>query len=1488
MTDDTTLRVGVEADASQAVNDMRAAATAASDLADSFREIASVAVTAARALTKAEQGVTGTARAGKQAAQNVQAATNALKEQSDAAKTLSQNLLEVARRQQSGGRVFAVANSGQANALQGYSKPLDYSEEAASLRRLSDVREANIRLIRQTVEANIAESKSARESATANKSIADAMLQAQRQRSRRYAEPQRASNNVIPNGLEVDGVRVGASFGQIEEAAKGATGAVDSFRNGLFTARFALNDISNATGIAGAALIAFNAASVNAASTYESAFASIRRTSGATLDELKVIENQFIDLAQSIPGGFNNLAQIGELAGQLNIPTQRIASFTEVVAQFTSSTDVAVQASAEAFGRLDTLLPDVQGNYEALGSSILNVGVNSVATESSIISTTTQIAAAGAQARFTADEVIGLAASYASLGIAPEAARGSTIRIFSEIRQAAAEGGDALDEFARIAGMSAAEFRDAWNSGDSSELFLDFLRGLQREGTGAETALRDLGVTGVRDINALLRLSQNVDIVTDAFGDANAGFRDATQLGEAFGITSETLNSRLEVLGQSFQALFATLGESGTGPIKEFINLLIDAIKVMTEIAKNPAAQWIAIFGGLFTLIAGGVLVLTSLVARLGSAAVAVRILRADMLAWRTEIAATNTQLTAMQSRLLGAGLAATNFTNILKGLAYGTAITAGITLLIAGFTALGEATKSSGDRAKDAFGDLSGLTSALQSDSKTFEETGERIGQVQGTITRTVDDTADWVTAVESATGAHTNLATEADRTRQIIEQYTYSIGENTAAWLANQLANNEAIVKMIQNNQKLATLGAPTADTSGLISAAARNDVEAAKRIIAEYEAEVDALRARMEAKGDNLNPALLAAEDQLTRLKEAFDITTGALTEAATKGEILETTYAALGLTVPHATDALDDSADAATSAADRFAELRQSIEDSLSGFTAIADFGGAIESLFTGIAKSGVESFDVLGSVGQSNLSNLQTAISTTIIAGESLGVSAVDSVAALFLELQRRGIDTANLLASLASIPGIGTAGVNQIKSTLSGTRQLSGSSLDLSKALGTVATSATDAAKAVGGGSRGLGRQAKEAAQQVRTLTDYAGDLSAVFKRAFDIRFGAQSGLDGITSEWISMREAIDDANKAITEIQRKMAELRTENNTLQYFLGVAENYQDTLRAAEIRSQIAKNNAELAKEEENAADAGKIFNKTLTGNSKTAIDNRKQITSLVQQYQDLISSYAASGLDQAALSQKTAELRQQFLAQAQALGFNSNELQQYAFAFDDVALAINRVPRNITVAANVNPAIQALNELEAKARSTASNVGSALGGAFNGANAAAGANLSGLANRMQLMQQYLDANAQAAVHAVRAVTAAIRGDAITAFAERLSSTTYAVAASAYRRAGGFRQGGYTGGNSPSNVQGVVHGKEYVINAQNTQRLGVPFLNAINGGMGSGGSGVIVVELSAYDRSLLAANGNVQLNIDGRAIAGATNGANFVSTKRGSS
>ncbi|MCK9599197.1 MAG: phage tail tape measure protein, partial [Sphaerochaeta sp.] len=294
--------------------------------------------------------------------------------------------------------------------------------------------------------------------------------------------------------------------------------------------RYALYDVSTTLAIAGAAMLGLGAASLGTAIKMDREFADVVRTTGTYLDETGLatarLRNSFDDLFASLPASWSELTEIGTLAGQLNIASEDVAEFTKLVTMFAATTDVSVEQSATAFGRLAELLDVPADQYENLGSSILAVGVNSIATETEIVSLSTQIASIGNFAGFSADEVFGLSAALASLGTKPELARGTITRLFTNIANAIGTGGERLELFGRVSGMTAEQFAQAWedDAGGALQAFIAGLGRVEISGGNVIETLRALGIASVRDVPTILKLAQNHELLAEQMQIAADGF----------------------------------------------------------------------------------------------------------------------------------------------------------------------------------------------------------------------------------------------------------------------------------------------------------------------------------------------------------------------------------------------------------------------------------------------------------------------------------------------------------------------------------------------------------------------------------------------------------------------------------------------------------------------------------------------------------------------------------------------------------------------------------------------------------------------------------------------------------------------------------------------------------------------------------------------------------------------------------------------------
>ena len=286
---------------------------------------------------------------------------------------------------------------------------------------------------------------------------------------------------------------------------------------------------------------------------------------------------------------------------------------------------------------------------------------------------------------------------------------------------------------------------------------------------------------------------------------------------------------------------------------------------------------------------------------------------------------------------------------------------------------------------------------------------------------------------------------------------------------------------------------------------------------------------------------------------------------------------------------------------------------------------------------------------------------------------------------------------------------------------------------NLAKNLGSAGDAGTQAGRQIrngltgggrgrGGGGRGkspakrAAKDVKELKEELYTLKDYASDLSEIWSRAFDIRFSGQKTIDSVTTSMRDMANRFEEAENRVKDLKLQLQTLRgdlkgleSELSKQQYFLSVALEYGDTKRAEQIQARIVQLQAELAGKQKEVADTSKELksaqddtSRSLTGNSDAAIKNRSDLMDLVKQYQDHIKALAESGMSSKDLQKETEKLRQDFIKQATQMGFNRQELKKYEQGFKDMKVAIDNVPRNITVKANTNPAMQAVNEWIAK------------------------------------------------------------------------------------------------------------------------------------------------------------------------------------------
>src|SRR5690606_32494490 len=216
-----------------------------------------------------------------------------------------------------------------------------------------------------------------------------------------------------------------------------------------------------------------------------------------------------------LPASHEQIAAVAEAAGQLGIAREDVAEFTKTAIALGETTNLSAEEAATAIARLANVMGSAISDVDRYGSTIVDLGNKSATTESEIIEMAQRIAGAGNQIGMAESDVLGLSAALSSVGINAEAGGSSISTAMIKIATAVNDGGDALDGFAEVAGMSSAQFAKLFkeDAAEALTLFVEGLNRMQQSGEDVFAVLRDLGLSEIRTRDAMLRLAGAGDLL---------------------------------------------------------------------------------------------------------------------------------------------------------------------------------------------------------------------------------------------------------------------------------------------------------------------------------------------------------------------------------------------------------------------------------------------------------------------------------------------------------------------------------------------------------------------------------------------------------------------------------------------------------------------------------------------------------------------------------------------------------------------------------------------------------------------------------------------------------------------------------------------------------------------------------------------------------------------------------------------------------------
>ena len=156
------------------------------------------------------------------------------------------------------------------------------------------------------------------------------------------------------------------------------------------------------------------------------------------------------------------------------------------------------------------------------------------------------------------------------------------------MNNAVKDGGEKLQGFAKVSGMSGQEFAETWKK-DPYAAVQAFEKGLanqNKEGQNVKAMLKELGITELRETDTVLRLANGNKQLQTARENANKGYKEGNALSKEAETKYKTLGNQMKIFMNHVRDLGIEIG-SALSPI------LIGMMKVLTPVidalAKAPA-----------------------------------------------------------------------------------------------------------------------------------------------------------------------------------------------------------------------------------------------------------------------------------------------------------------------------------------------------------------------------------------------------------------------------------------------------------------------------------------------------------------------------------------------------------------------------------------------------------------------------------------------------------------------------------------------------------------------------------------------------------------------------------------------------------------------------------------------------------------------------------------------------------------------------------
>ncbi|UXN33534.1 phage tail tape measure protein [Glutamicibacter sp. M10] len=259
------------------------------------------------------------------------------------------------------------------------------------------------------------------------------------------------------------------------------------------------------------------------------------------------------NLAKTLPSTHTEIAAVAEAAGQLGVARKDVSGFTKTMIDLGESTNLTAEEAATNIAQISNVMGTMEREgskgVERFGSALVALGNDGASTESDILSMAQRIAGAGATVGASEADVLALSNTLASMGVKAELGGGVTTRVLLKMRSAVDEGGDSLESFAKVAGVSADEFAAKFKSSpvEALDLVSKGINGVNESGGNVTATLKEMGIKGTEETQVMLALANSGDLLTDSLNLGAQAWSENSALVDEANKRYETAESKIKI-----------------------------------------------------------------------------------------------------------------------------------------------------------------------------------------------------------------------------------------------------------------------------------------------------------------------------------------------------------------------------------------------------------------------------------------------------------------------------------------------------------------------------------------------------------------------------------------------------------------------------------------------------------------------------------------------------------------------------------------------------------------------------------------------------------------------------------------------------------------------------------------------------------------------------------------------------------------------------